>query len=340
MRKRVGKVGRTTLILFCGLSIISLILENRTKRRVFSAFYEEKVKAVELAKTAFSLVREERLRLGMGIDSINDPYLTGLIGSPTSPITSGRISLDEVLLTTGPNFAGILVSLLKREGIKSGETVLVFVDGSFPGLYLSFLAAFKVLFLNPFIIGSLTSNSWGANHPALTYLDMERVVRSAGLFPFATSFVSLGGEDDYGLGLSPFAREMLYLTGERNGVRFCDPKMKSSLAPKGARFFINIGNSPAANFFLSEAKRRRMKVFDFSRSKVRRFLEEEGIGEKDLFAPIGKGKIFEEERYSVGWTIFFIAVLLFALYFIIRYDIEFYLLSKKERERILEEEAI
>lgn len=341
MKRRYGKVGKTTLIGFALFSIILFLLEIETKKVVRVKDYSEKIEAVRLAESAFSLVKEERLKRGMEIDSINDPYFSGLIGRPSSPITIGHKNLDEVLLTTAPNFAGIILHLLKEMKIKTGDQVLVSVDGSFPGLYISFLASCKVLGLNPFIIGSLTSTPWGANHPNFTYLDMERVLDSLNLFSFRTQYVSLGGEDDLGLGLSPFARELLYSAAERNKIPLLREedvaKKKLSGYPKG-KVFISIGNSPSGAFLSKEMAKRRVKVLDLSQPSL--ILKRLGIKRGDLFQLVGKGRIFEEETYSVFWAIVFTALILIALFIIIRYDLEYYLLPKREREKIQKEEVI
>ncbi len=333
MKRRHGKVGKTTLLAFALFSIILFLLEMETKKVVKAKDYSEMLEATRLAESAFSLIREERLKRGIELDSINDPYLSGLIGRPSSPITIGHKSLDEVLLTTSPNFAGIILSLLKREGVRKGDTVLVALDGSFPGLYFSFLAAVKILGLNPFILGSLTSAPWGANHPSFTYLDMEGILNSSHLLPFRTQYVSLGGESGLGgFGLSPFARELLSQAAERNGIPLL-PEEKISLYPKG-KIFCLIGDLNAT-LLEKEIRKGKVKVLDLSQPIS--LLKRLSIKREDLFQPPGKGKIYEEEVYSLFFAYLFTILILIALFIIIRYDIEYYLLPKREK---IEEEAI
>lgn len=303
--------------------------------------YDEKLRAVKLAESVFSLIKTERIKKGLAIDSLNDPYFSGLIGSFSSPITIGHKRLEEVILTTAPNFAGLFVSLLCREKIKAEETILVSLDGSLPGLYFSLLSACQVLAIRPFIVGSLTSHSWGANHPNFTYLDMEGLVFASGLLPFRTNFVSLGGEDDAGLGLSPFARDLLVAASERNGVPLLEGedigRKKLALCQKvSARVLFSLGHSPSSSVLGQEAKKKRMKVINFSH-RIEKGITSFLISRSDLLT-IGKGRIFEVERYSPGLAGLFVGIILLLLFIIIRYDIEYYLLSPKER--IKEEEAI
>ncbi len=342
MKRRKGKVGRTTLILFALSALILFLLETQTKRKERSSSYEKKVEAGNLAQKCFEVVREERVSLGLGIDSINDPNYSGLIGSANSLITVGRRDLEEVLLTTAPNLASFFVAVLEKTRAQEGETIAVSLDGSFPGANISFFCAAKVLGLSLFPIGSLTSSSWGANNPAFSYFDMERILSERALLPYRTLFASLGGEDDGGRGLSEFAREILAKNSLRNGIALIEgeslSQRKLSLYPPRARILVNIGNCQSASFLLAEAKRRKKQVFDFS--SPRKVFSDVGVTTKDLFSPIGKGLLFEEERYSVFWAVVFSGIILVALFFVITYDIEFYLLPKREREKIKEEEAI
>ncbi|MEO0116413.1 MAG: poly-gamma-glutamate system protein [candidate division WOR-3 bacterium] len=327
MKRRYGKVGKTTLLAFALFSIILFLLEMETKKVVKAKDYAERLEAARLAESAFFLIREERIKRGIELDSINDPYLSGLIGRPSSPITIDHKSLDEVLLTTSPNFAGIILSLLKREGVRRGDTVLVTLDGSFPGLYFSFLAAVKVLGLNPFIFGFLTSAPWGANHPNFTYLDMEGILNSSHLLPFRTQYVLLGG-----FGLSPFARDLLSQAAERNGIPLL-PEEKIPLYPKG-KIFCLIGDLNAT-LLEKEIRKGKFKVLDLSQPSS--LLKRLSIKREDLFQSPGKGKIYEEEVYSLFFAYLFTLLILIALFIIIRYDIEYYLLKKREK---IEEEAI
>ncbi len=346
MRRRYGKVGKTTLILFGLFSLILFLLETGTIRVVRTKYYEEKIEAVRLTERCFAVLKEEKSKMGIKIDSVNDPGISGLVGDANSPITVGREELTEVLLTTSPSFAALFVDVLRREGLKEGETVNVCLDGSFLGLNVSFFAAAQILGLTPFVTGSLTSSSWGANHPMFTWLDCERVLNERGLFnSFARQemrFFSLGGEDDGGLGISSFGRELLLEALKRNPVSLLEgeaiPKKKASLYPKSGKVFLNIGNSPSASFLIDRMKQERKKVLDFS--SPAKVIARMGISQEDLFLPIGKGRIYEERRYGVWSAVLFSFLILIALFFVIRYDIEYYLLPKKRREEKKIEEAI
>ncbi len=342
MKRRHGKVGKSTLIIFALFTLILFLLESATFHKVKTRYYEEKVAAAKLTSKCFLAIKEAKIKSGLRIDSINDPCLTGVIGDAYSAITLYRRELDEVVWATAPNFSALLVDRLKRGGIKEGESIGICLDGSFPGLAISCLSACAVLKVNPFITLSLSSNSWGANQPHFTYLDMERILREEGLSPFKTNFASLGGEDDAGRGISAFGRELLRLAIERNSIQLLDtgeiPQVKAGLYPQKLTFFINIGQSAAANFLIADMREKRRKILNLSSPK--KWLEKRGIKSEDLFSDIGQGRIYVERRYSVGLAILFTALILVAFFLVVRYDFEYYLLPKDKREERNKEVAI
>ena len=59
--------------------------------------YTEKLAAARLCGRAFDVLREERLRRGLGIDVELDPTRSGLIGALLTPITTeaGRLSAKQ-----------------------------------------------------------------------------------------------------------------------------------------------------------------------------------------------------------------------------------------------------
>lgn len=181
-------------------------------------YYQQKLEAARLMQRALRIIKEERMQEGVFIDNINDPNETALIGQKYSLITTDRGSLDDKLTATNPNFAAVMVEMLKDARLKSGDQVAVAMTGGIPGANLAFLSASEVLGLRPYIITSLGSAMWGANDPGFTWLDMETSLVDADIFTHRSFAASLGGGSDLGQRLSPRGRELLKEAIHRNRV--------------------------------------------------------------------------------------------------------------------------
>jgi poly-gamma-glutamate system protein len=151
--------------------------------------------------------------------------------------------------------AALLVQLLKEAGVRNGDPIAVGASGSFPGLILATLSASKAMELRPFIIYSLGTSQWGANHPEFHWLRMERCLREAGLFDFSPIALSLGGEKDIGEDWPAELRWQLETEIDRNGVfllkeselrRNVEARLKlyqAAVKSERLRAFINIGGA-------------------------------------------------------------------------------------------------
>jgi poly-gamma-glutamate system protein len=186
--------------------------------------YSEKLAAARLANNAMLAIKEEKLRLGITIDPEADPAGSGLIGSVVTPVTSNTGYIQSKLTSTNPNFAAVVVHLLKRAGIKSGDVVAVGVTGSFPALNVSTYAALQVLKVTPIIISSAAASEWGANDINFLWLDMEHLLFEKRLIGFRTVEASRGGVDDRGFGISKQGRTLLDEAIARNGIKKLDVK--------------------------------------------------------------------------------------------------------------------
>jgi len=221
---RPRAVSKTALMLISVLSLGGLILVENIRVEKKQDMSKEKLLASEKAMKAFTIIREARIATGEPIDLINDPANTGLIGIPMSPITSISGALEAKQTSVNPNFAAVLIDMLNEAGVKEGDTVAVGMSGSFPALNAAVCCALETMKIKPLIISSASASQWGANVPALTWLDMERLLHEAGLISFRSFAATIGGHDDTGQGLSKEGLQLIAEAIERNGVPLLEKK--------------------------------------------------------------------------------------------------------------------
>ncbi len=349
MRWRKEKISIPSLLIASGITILFMVLEFNSASKVQAPFFKEKISAARLTQKAFLEIKDFVKELNIPIDSINDPNKTGLIGLQYSSITSGRADLNEKLTTTNPNIAALVVELLRTSGVKKYDTVAVSLTGSYPALNIAIMCAIKILKLHPIIITSLSASMWGANHPNLTYLDMETRLNKKRVFEFKSAAASLGGNDDMGRGLSPLGRKILLSVMEKNNIPCLDSKNPADAIEKRwqiytgvshPRLFINVGE---ANYlgpdiepgYIPPGKLRYGKglAVRFSRAGIGviNLVRINNLAKKyDLpIAPIplpkiGTGKLFCQIRYSTTRAIIYTLILILALILILRIDFNYY----------------
>ena len=206
------------LVLLSLISFIGLFIIENDKVDYKREYYREKIEASKLAKTAQDFLKEKRLQKGVFIDAVNDPNRTTLIGQDITPITTDRGYIEAKLTSLNPNFAAVVVEMLKEAGLKKGDVIAAAFTGSFPALNIAVHAAVQTLGLRPVIITSVGASNWGANDPYFTWLDMESALYDAGIFKNRSSAASFGGGLDRGRGLSPDGRDLIRSAIERNNV--------------------------------------------------------------------------------------------------------------------------
>ncbi|MCW8810568.1 MAG: hypothetical protein OQK64_06375, partial [Ignavibacteriaceae bacterium] len=91
------------------LALMAFLAVEFQKEDVKLKWYDQKLEAANLAKTAIDYLKEFRLQKGVFIDAINDPNETALIGQDITPITTDRGNIEAKLTATNPNFAAVLV---------------------------------------------------------------------------------------------------------------------------------------------------------------------------------------------------------------------------------------
>lgn len=228
------------------------------------------VDAVQMAAARTNLlwmheIKALRAGLGIPVDTALDPAKSGLIGNEFTDLTSTIGSLAAKRTTLNPDFAALMVALLREAGTQSGDTVAVSLTGSFPALNLAVLAACLHLELRPLIISSVGASSYGAVIPGLTWADMERHLWDIGAIPFRSIGMSLGGIVDteggidgtgIDLGLAAIARGGVpYLPEGERGRLESDIMRRMQLYTKNGMptAFINVGGAVTALGWVAEA---------------------------------------------------------------------------------------
>jgi hypothetical protein len=242
---RPRAVSRPALVLIALISAAGLIMVESWKVENPQPYQQEKLAAANLAQEAFDVIKAARIDVGPPIDRTIDPTESGLIGIPMSPVTTviGDVSAKQT--SVNPNFAAIIVEMLKEAGVKDGDVVAVGMSGSFPALNICTYAACETLNVRPLVISSASASQWGANVPALLWPDMERILRNKGrkipilgedgqpvlddngeptfkedgLFTITSIACSIGGHQDRGLGLNEDGLRLVKASIERNGLQ-------------------------------------------------------------------------------------------------------------------------
>lgn len=326
MRKRIGKVGRGVLIIYALLAILFFLILTFTIREEKSKYYEDKIEAVKKTKEALEIVKKHRLNYGIPIDIINDPKETGLIFHPYSLLTYERTNLALSQASLSPNFSALFIEILKDKKLKGNDTVILFLDGSFPALNISLLSALKILKIKPIIFLQIASISFGANDPNFTFLEILNILKENKIFDFNCEYASLGGKNDLGEGLSKEAREFI-----KEKINYY--KIKPIIAENETLQFLlkkdllknyNYKGIIALAYDLPFKEINKKGFFYHFNNPLR--LKEEYEIKEELF----KGRLFLEKRYSLFYAGLFLIILLILLYIIIKYDLEYYLTKKKE----------
>jgi len=240
------------------LSLLAFIAVENSKIDSKQEWYKEKLEAAELSQLAANHLKNYRLENGVFIDVINDPNQTALIGQEYTMVTTDRGYIEAKLSTTNPNFAAIIVQLLKDAGLDEKDNVAVAMTGSFPGLNISVMAALETLKMNPIVITSVGSSNFGANDPFFTWLDMEDILYNSNIFHSKSVAASIGGGSDHGRGLSPNGRDLIIDAIKRNNIEFINENyLEKSITRrleiyeeasngKPIKAFINIGGGIAS----------------------------------------------------------------------------------------------
>ena len=334
------------------LSLLALLAVENGKVNVEQDWYEEKLDAAQLAQTAANHIKSIRLSEGVFIDAVNDPNETALIGQEYTLVTTDRGYIESKLSSTNPNFAAVIVEMLKESDVGEGDNVALALTGSFPGMNISVLAALQTLKLNPIIISSVGSSNWGANDPYFTWLDMEQALFESNIFQAKSVAASIGGGSDIGRGLSPEGRRLIIKAIERNKLELIkEDHLENSIARrmkiyeqksngKAIKAFINVGGGiaslgntingkiipsglteflPKSNFpvrgVMIQMGQKAIPILHLL--NISRLTEKYGLPDNTIPIPEpGVGEIFVQEKYSIWITSIAAFLLLLCIIFI------------------------
>jgi len=216
---------------------------------------EEMLDASRIMEEAITALRECQYVDGVSIDKQIDPNQTGLIGVKLSPLTTSLGQLEAKRTTTNPNFAALVVFLLREAGLKSGETIAVGASSSFPSLIVAALSGAKAMGVKPILMSSFGASQWGANRPDFHWLRMHDCLEKTGIFEVRPIAMSLGGDRDRGEEMKAELRSLLRSEVEGRGILFIDePNLSKNVdfrmtlydeqaGTDPIKAFINIGGS-------------------------------------------------------------------------------------------------
>ena len=240
---------KTVLSVLSLLALMAFLAVEYGKEDVKLKWYDQKIEASKLASEATEYLKEFRMQKSVFVDVVNDPNETALIGQDITPITTDRGFIEAKLTSTNPNFAAVVVDMLKEAELEKDDVVAIAFTGSFPGLNIAVHSAVQTLKLKPIIITSVGASNWGANDPYYTWLDMEKILFKAGIFKNKSVAASIGGGVDRGRGLSPDGRQLIIDAINRNKVEFINEEHLESSVQKR----INIYNE--------QRKKEKIKAF-------------------------------------------------------------------------------
>jgi poly-gamma-glutamate system protein len=343
------------------LALLAFLAVENGKEDVKRDWYNQKLEASQLAKEASEYLKEYRHHKGVFVDVLNDPNETALIGQDITLITTDRGYIESKLTATNPNFAAVIVDMLKESDLQRNDVVAVAFTGSLPGLNIAVLAALQTLKLKPIIITSVGASNWGANDPYFTWLDMEKVLYDAEIFKYKSTAASIGGGLDRGRGLSPEGRSLIKEAIERNGVEFINEEYLENSINKRIEIyrmlkknnfikaFINVGGGIASlgsteNVqFISSGLSKTLAMKNFPRLGVLVLMAQDNVPIIHLLNitqlaskyglpvnPIplpepGEGEIFIQRQYSMELTITATIFLVLAI------SLVFYMERKRHR---------
>ena len=178
---------------------------------------------------------------------------TTVVGYRFTSLTTTLGSYAIKRSSENPVAAALMLRLLKDAGVSSDSVVVINASGSFPGFLLATLSACAALGIQPYVIASVGSSSYGANIPGNTIADMllQDNVRSLG---FTLLAVTPGGSGDQGFVLDEDELKRVSLALENFRVPFIRPENLAAaielrtfmFREAGAELLINIGGGHAA----------------------------------------------------------------------------------------------
>ena len=243
--------GRRSRLLF-GLFLLSLLfffLAKIIPASETKILKKEMISASRIMAEATEILKECQETRGFALDPVADVNLTGIIGVKSTPITTTLGNLAAKRTSANPNLAGLVVYLLRRAGVHSGDTIAVGASGSFPGLLLAVLSAAQVMDLDPLVIASLGASQWGANRPYFHLLHMKVCLKENGILGFQPIAVSIGGDQDTGRDMPEEGRILLMKDIQASGFPvLSESHLKANVETRMELYFQKSSGNPIKAF--------------------------------------------------------------------------------------------
>jgi poly-gamma-glutamate system protein len=366
---RPKQVSRTGLLLVGMISVGGMqaveLFRVDTKQRGF----DQKVQAADLARRCMEAIKEERIKRGYPIDLEADPAETGLIGELMTPVTSVSGDLTAKQTSVNPNFAAVAVEMLQQAGVRKGDVVAVGYTGSFPALNICVSAALQTLEAKGVIISSASASQFGANLPALLWIDMEKTLVDRGLLQVRSVACSMGGYEDQGLGLSNEAKQLITAGIARNDIRPIQPStftesidvrmaiFREEAGRQPIKAYINVGGgavsvgrsagkgayrpglnkrAPRAALKIDSVMTRLMRegVPALHFVQVREIAESYGLPSAPLRMPtVGEGRVYYQPEYNWWLALSLLVGIFLGLYTFVLSDVGLRILKGIARQR-------
>jgi poly-gamma-glutamate system protein len=349
-------------------AVIGLIFVEVLKINVKQPYYKDKIRAAQFMKSGMDILKKYRQKHIGPIDKKIDPTQSGLIGILSSPITSKEGDFDSKLTTINPNWAAVMVYLLKRANVKEGSTVAISFSGSFPVINIAVLSAAKAMNLNPIIISSVSASTWGANITEFTWLEMEKELNAKGLFFYQTKAASLGGVKDTGIGMSKSGKALIREIIRRHGITLLEFEnikddiesrmeiYKNSAGENPIAVYINVGGGITAfgsligkkmyraglnhrppysaiqiDSVMSRFARERIPIIYMT--QIKKLAKKYGLPiAPDKMPKVGVGKIYSQPEYNRVLVSLTLIILLILLYLFIRMGFGYRIFATTKRE--------
>ncbi|MBI5507594.1 MAG: poly-gamma-glutamate system protein [Deltaproteobacteria bacterium] len=255
---RPRRMSRPALLIIAALAVAGVAVTERCPVVERQGYYAEKLEAAHLADRALAVLKDERLKRGIPIDPDSDPAATGVIGQLLSSVTSHSGDLPAKQTSANPNFAAVIVELMKRAGVAEGDSVALGLTGSFPALNVAVCAAVQTLKARPIAISTASASQWGANFPELMWPTMERLLVERQVLQSRSIAATRGGIEDRGLGMAREGRKLLDEEIAKNGLRPLAPRSfqesvdarmriyEEAAAGAPIKLYINIGGGTSS----------------------------------------------------------------------------------------------
>ena len=226
---------------FVSLCLVYMVSNSKTYINNFNI--DKKYLAVDIMVESINIIKKNKSI------SPSDIYKTGLIGDANSDITTiqykDSLILQSKIATTNPNFSAFIIDLLEESNLEKGDSVAVSMTGSFPGANIAVLSACKALGLNPVIISSLGSSSWGANTINYSWLEIEKKLNDNDILNYQSIGCSIGGENDLGDNLSDDGIELIEEIIAESDILFINESSLDKNISKKINLFNEIMNYSA-----------------------------------------------------------------------------------------------